>query len=183
MDIDATASSAFAFNGSKIIIKASEFTGNITTTGEVRLLNGASVNWSIFDSTADSEAIITLPSWWYNRFAITSSSDNADDVIDDSSLALFSWTDTENRIRYLSSSYSGQTMYITTWIDWQSDTELYRPQIVPVAPWSHSFTTLSFSESAQIAWIEAKLEEIKPILELTRDYARIAGTQRLSSNS
>lgn len=41
VDIDATAGSAFAFNGSKITIKASTFTGSITTTGTISLLNGA----------------------------------------------------------------------------------------------------------------------------------------------
>ena len=41
VDIDATAGSAFAFNGSKITIKASTFTGSITTTGTIALLNGA----------------------------------------------------------------------------------------------------------------------------------------------
>lgn len=41
VDIDATAGSAFAFDGSKITIKASTFTGSITTTGTIALLNGA----------------------------------------------------------------------------------------------------------------------------------------------
>jgi hypothetical protein len=39
--IDATAGSAFAFDGSTITIKASTFTGNINTSGTVTLSNGA----------------------------------------------------------------------------------------------------------------------------------------------
>lgn len=49
--IDATAASAFAFEGSNITIKASIFTGSITTTGTVTLLNGATVQGIVSDST------------------------------------------------------------------------------------------------------------------------------------
>jgi hypothetical protein len=41
--IDATASSAFAISGTTITIKASTFTGDLTTTGTITLSNGASV--------------------------------------------------------------------------------------------------------------------------------------------
>jgi len=41
--VDATATSAFAFDGSTITIKASTFTGNLTTTGTITLSNGAGV--------------------------------------------------------------------------------------------------------------------------------------------
>ena len=41
--IDATASSAFALSGSTITIKATTFTGDLTTTGTITLSNGASV--------------------------------------------------------------------------------------------------------------------------------------------
>jgi len=48
--IDATAGSAFAFDGSTITIKASTFTGNITTTGTFTLANGATIVGSVTDS-------------------------------------------------------------------------------------------------------------------------------------
>ena len=51
IDIDASATSAFAFDGSKITIKASAFTGNITTTGAVTTLNDAVVLGTIKDSS------------------------------------------------------------------------------------------------------------------------------------
>lgn len=41
--IDATASSAFAISGTTITIKATTFTGDLTTTGTITLSNGASV--------------------------------------------------------------------------------------------------------------------------------------------
>ena len=41
VDIDATAGSAFAFSAGKITIKTSDFVGNMTTTGTITLLNGA----------------------------------------------------------------------------------------------------------------------------------------------
>lgn len=41
LDIDATASQAFAFDGSKITIHAEAFTGDLVTTGIISLLNGA----------------------------------------------------------------------------------------------------------------------------------------------
>ena len=50
IDIDATAVSAFAFVGNKITIKSTVFTGDITTTGAVTLLNGASVIGTVIDS-------------------------------------------------------------------------------------------------------------------------------------
>ena len=52
--IDATASSVFDLTGNTITIKAATFTGNITTTGTVTLLNGAIVNGGIIDSNGDS---------------------------------------------------------------------------------------------------------------------------------
>jgi hypothetical protein len=51
IDIDASATSAFAFDGSKITIKASAFSGNITTTGLVTTLNDAVVLGTITDSS------------------------------------------------------------------------------------------------------------------------------------
>mgnify|MGYP003664898782 FL=1 len=58
VDIDAIATSAFAFDGSKITIKASEFTGNITTSGTITLLNGAKI---IGNATDSSGTVTTLP--------------------------------------------------------------------------------------------------------------------------
>ena len=51
IDIDASAANAFAFDGSKITIKASAFSGNITTTGLVTTLNDAVVLGTITDSS------------------------------------------------------------------------------------------------------------------------------------
>lgn len=51
IDIDASAANAFAFDGSKITIKASAFNGNITTSGAVTLLNNAVVLGQITDSS------------------------------------------------------------------------------------------------------------------------------------
>ena len=49
--IDPNAPSPFAFDGTTLTIKASTFTGNITTTGTVTLENGASVDGVRTDST------------------------------------------------------------------------------------------------------------------------------------
>jgi hypothetical protein len=57
VEIDATAVSTFAFNGSKITIKATTFTGNITTTGDVTLLNGATIVGSVTDASGTSISI------------------------------------------------------------------------------------------------------------------------------
>jgi len=50
IEVDASASSAFAFDGSKITIKASSYSGNLTTTGLVTLANGAVVLGTITDA-------------------------------------------------------------------------------------------------------------------------------------
>ena len=56
--IDATASSAFALSGSTITIKATTFTGDLTTTGTITLSNGASVLGSYTDANGTN---IILP--------------------------------------------------------------------------------------------------------------------------
>jgi hypothetical protein len=56
--IDATASSAFALNGSTITIKATTFTGDLTTTGTITLSNGASVLGTYTDANGTN---IILP--------------------------------------------------------------------------------------------------------------------------
>ena len=48
--IDPSAASVFAYSGTSITVKASTFTGNITTTGAVTQLNGATVIGTISDS-------------------------------------------------------------------------------------------------------------------------------------
>ena len=48
--IDPSAASVFAYSGTSITVKASTFTGNITTTGTVTQLNGAQVIGTISDS-------------------------------------------------------------------------------------------------------------------------------------
>lgn len=65
LTIDATAASAFAIDGSgNITIKATTFTGDITTTGTVTLSNGATVSGTIIDSTADSSLVFSgIDSW------------------------------------------------------------------------------------------------------------------------
>lgn len=57
IDIDATATSAYAFSGNKITIKSSNFVGDMTTTGFITLLNGA-----IFTGTrTDANGTIAPP--------------------------------------------------------------------------------------------------------------------------
>lgn len=59
--IDATASSAFALSGNTVTIKASTFTGDITTTGTVTLSNGATVIGTIIDTNGTiSNTSLTL---------------------------------------------------------------------------------------------------------------------------
>ena len=57
--IDATAVSVFAFAGSTITVKATVFTGNLTTTGTVTLLNGAIIN-GITTSVAGSNSLLAV---------------------------------------------------------------------------------------------------------------------------
>ena len=57
--IDATAASAFALSGNTITIKASEFVGDITTTGTITLSNGATFIGSFTDSNGTT-TITTL---------------------------------------------------------------------------------------------------------------------------
>jgi hypothetical protein len=56
--VDANASSAFALSGSTITIKATTFTGDLTTTGTITLSNGASVLGSYTDANGTN---IILP--------------------------------------------------------------------------------------------------------------------------
>ena len=62
--IDGTGSGAATFNGTTITLNASTFTGNITTTGSVTLSNGAVVDGTIIDSSADSSLTFSgIDSW------------------------------------------------------------------------------------------------------------------------
>jgi hypothetical protein len=77
LTIDASAGSAFAVDGSgNITIKASTFTGSLTTTGTVTLLNGASVAGTITDTNG-------------SRFAYTLELPN---IIDDSRYQVYNVT-------------------------------------------------------------------------------------------
>lgn len=53
--IDATAASAFALSGNTITIKASTFTGDMTTTGVITLANGATFNGTRTDANGTVE--------------------------------------------------------------------------------------------------------------------------------
>ena len=59
--VDATAAVPFAFDGSVITIKTSDFAGNISTTGIVTLQNGASVSGGIEDASGVQKSITGLP--------------------------------------------------------------------------------------------------------------------------
>lgn len=61
INIDATAVSAFDFAGNQITINATQFVGNIKTTGTVTLSNGATVIGSILDATGDITVNVTTP--------------------------------------------------------------------------------------------------------------------------
>ena len=60
--IDATAGSAFAFNGSTITIKSSQYTGDMVTTGVITLLNGATFSGTRTDTngTVSPDSVLTL---------------------------------------------------------------------------------------------------------------------------
>lgn len=52
--VDATAASAYQFDGSTITIKSNNFEGDLATTGTVSTANGATISGTIVDSSADS---------------------------------------------------------------------------------------------------------------------------------
>ena len=61
--IDATAPEVFDFDGSTITVRASEFVGNLSTTGTITLLNGAIVDGGIGDADGDSSVTtVDVPS-------------------------------------------------------------------------------------------------------------------------
>ncbi len=57
--VDATANDAFAFDGSTITIKATEFVGNIWSAWTVSFVNGASPIWLVWDSSGTT-SLLTL---------------------------------------------------------------------------------------------------------------------------
>ena len=60
LDIDATATSVFAVSGNKITIKSSVFVDDLTTTGVITLLNGASVSGTRTDANGTITPPVTL---------------------------------------------------------------------------------------------------------------------------
>lgn len=62
--IDATAAQPFSFDGTTVTLRATVFTGSITTTGTVSTSNGASINGGVIDSNGDSFLSFTSVDNW-----------------------------------------------------------------------------------------------------------------------
>lgn len=77
--IDATAASVFAFDGTTITIKATTFTGNITTTGTVSFANGATIQGGIIDINGDS--FLTFTNEW-EVYATETDRNNSTNIIE-----------------------------------------------------------------------------------------------------
>jgi len=157
--VDATATDALAVNTSTntITIKAttlvagSKFT-SLITTGTITLLNDAEITATYFDSTFDSVATIGLPTG-YDTASVHATKQDADDGTN----ALYTGT----TIRYNSSQYGGQTLYIRISSSSDSNKESFAAQPVPLIAGEHPFNVLAFGEDVQLKAIQEKQIEIE----------------------
>ena len=159
IDIDKNASSAFAFNGTKITIKSDNFTGNLKTTGTVSLLNGSTNTGIIQDANGDSKASITLPTG-FDTVTLHTTQENADSGVS----AVFTGT----QVRYQSSTCGGQTLWLRLTSSTIGDgNELILKQQVPTEPGSYNFSAAAFSENQQIQAMIVQLDHLKNISDET----------------
>ena len=149
-------SEVFTFDGTTISVRVgTEFTGNITTTGTVTFAGSATINGSYFDATADSDATIALPTG-ADVFTLHANFADADAGIN----PIFSGDSANPTVRYLSSVYGGQELFIRATNSTNANIELIASEIVPVAAGSYTFTVLAFNENAQLTAIQATLSAL-----------------------
>jgi len=119
VDIDATTGSVFAFDGSKITIKSSRFTGDITTTGTFNLLNSAEVTGTIASSNQNFTAISVT----FNNLA-----DATIEVFDNTGTSVDRVTaQTGSYIYYTPSTATGTWSYVIDRIGYVPKSETFNP--------------------------------------------------------
>ena len=122
------------------------------TTGIITGLNNVGDTATVFDSTFDSNAIISLPTG-YDTVQGFMTVDDANNVAN----ALFTGT----LVRYDSSVFGGTIIFLRVTDSNDATTVLIRGQLVPVEAGTHNFLTVAFGESQQLARIIELSTEIR----------------------
>ena len=133
------------------------------TTGTISGLNNVDATATVFDSTFDSNGIITLPTVadTVEGYMTEQDANNANTVN-----ALF----TGVRFRYNSSTFGGTTIFLRATDSNDSTTLLIRGQLIPVEAGTHPFLALAFGENQQLT----------RLLELSTEILANQGNQQVT---
>ena len=154
--IDANAIQTFAFDGSTITIKASTFKGDITTTGTVTLINGASIIGGIADANGDSNLTVTVPTGYENDVDVYTSQSNAENQANQVAGG--------SSFRYQSALFGGQTMWFRMT---QSDGSfIIENYLFPAEAGNYSISLVVTSENAALGSIKAVTDKLDSMLEV-----------------
>ena len=122
------------------------------SSGIITGLNNVGDSATVFDSTFDSNAIITLPTG-YDTVQGFMTVDDANNVAN----ALFTGT----LVRYDSTIFGGTVIFLRVTDSNDATTVLIRGQLVPVEAGTHNFLTVAFGESQQLTRIIELSTEIR----------------------
>jgi len=154
--IDATAVNVFAFDGTNITIKTSNFIGDITTTGIVTMTNGATITGNISDANGDSNIAVTTPSGYEDNVVIYPTLVDAEAETNQIGSGL--------NFRYLSSVYGDTNIwYRMTALDGSYIIENY---LVPAGAGNYSVSLVVTSENAALGSIKAVTDKLDAMIEV-----------------
>lgn len=157
IDVDSEAAAPFAFNGTKITIKADTFTGILTTTGEVRFLNSAVISGSIFDVNGDSDITATVPTGYDYQINVYTSLSAAE--AETGAIA------SSTNFRYTSTELGGTMLWFR--MSQADDSYIIENYLMPAAPGSYAVSLVITSENAALGAIKAVTDRLNTMLDVS----------------
>ena len=155
VQIDGTKNTPPVFGGNTVIF-GGVFNGDITTTGQVILVNGGIVNGNISDANGDSTIIVTTPVGYDNDVDVYNTLADAENEVNQISTGL--------NFRYLSAIFGGQTIwYRMTQVDGSYIIENY---LIPAATGNYNVSLVVTSENAALGEIKAVTDRLDNMLEV-----------------
>ena len=152
--IDASASTAFNFDGSTITIKAGVFEDNLRLENDstVTILNGAEVSGTIQDRNGDSVVLITTPAGYNDEVKLYASLADADDG------GVSGLISSGDVFRYNADDYGGATIYVR--METASELFAIASYQVPVVSGIYDAMLLTSTTELELASISSKIDTL-----------------------
>lgn len=167
IDVDLEAAEAFAFDGSTITLRATTFVGDLRTTGEVRLLRGATITGARFDINGDSNLTATVPTGYEHAIDVYTSVLDAESETGEIA--------TGASFRYQSATRGGTTVWFR--MTQEDGSYIIENYLVPAAPGNHAVSLVVTSENAALGAIKAVTDRLNTMIEV------VGGQQVLTSGA